>query len=398
MNAKTTIKKILFIAVWLCIGGGMLTLLLAAISSKKKGACSGYEISLKGPKNNFFISEKDVEELLMKANKGAIKGVAVQSFDLNELERALEKNKWISDAELYFDNKDMLHVTITEKEPVARIFTTSGNSFYIDNTGMTMPLSDELSAKVPVFTSFPGNRVMSAVDSVLLNEIKNTAVYIINDPFWMAQVAQIDITPERKFEMIPVVGNHLVRLGEGEDIETKFHRLMVFYKQVLSKTGMDRYKLIDVQYKGQVVASRYAGDPKVDSIQLRKNVEQLLKQSMEAANDTVVRALPQIVQLEKDSADDTNTSLPENEVVNPEQQVNPNPRLDENIPAVRQPADGGQAAKPVDSKKQEGSKEKPKKTDTNKKEEQKKPKAVMPQKPKAVMPPKPAEDENGGYN
>src|SRR4030095_10723863 len=102
-------------------------------------------------------------------------------------------------------------------------------------------------------------------------------------PFWMSQVAQVDITPERKFEMIPVVGNHTVKLGDGENIGEKFRRLMIFYQQVLSKTGFERYKLIDVQYKGQVVASRYAGDPKIDSVQLRKNVEKLLKQSLEAA-------------------------------------------------------------------------------------------------------------------
>lgn len=392
MNAKTTIKKILFIAIWLCIGGGMLTLLLAAISSKKKGTCSDYVITLKGPKNNFFISEKDVEQVLMKANKGKIKGVAVESFNLNEMELLLHKNDWVSEAELYFDNKDVLHVVVTEKEPVARIFSTSGSSFYIDNTGKRMPLSDQLSAKVPVFTGFPGSKVMSTADSQLLKDIKNTAVYIQNDPFWMAQVAQIDITPERKFEMIPVVGNHLVRLGDGENMEAKFRRLMVFYKQVLSKTGMDRYKLIDVQYKGQVVASRYAGDPKVDSVQLRKNVEKLLKQSMEAADDTVVRVLPPVVQLEKDSADDNNISLPGNEAVNHEQSVNPNPRLEETNSAVRQPADGGQAAA-----KEKGKTEKPaakpkKPTKPAVKKEDK------PKQPKAVMPKKPAEEENGGYN
>lgn len=395
MNAKTTIRKILFIAVWLCIGGGMLTLLLAAISSKKKGTCSHYVISLKGASNNFFISEKEVEQLLLKANKGKIKGVPVESFNLNAMEQLLHKNSWVSEAELYFDNKDVLHVIVTEKEPVARIFTSAGSSFYIDNTGRIMPLSDQLSAKVPVFTGFTGGKVISRDDSLLLNDIKNTATYILNDPFWMAQVAQIDITPGRKFEMIPVVGNHLVRLGDGENIPAKFHRLMVFYKQVLSKTGMDSYKLIDVQYKGQVVASRYAGDPKVDSVQLRRNVEQLLKQSLEAANDTTVRMLPQTVQLEKDSADD-NISLPGNEVVNPEQQINPNPRLEEMTPAVRQPADGGQAAQ---QEKKKENKPKPK---------EKKPvrkdsfgaanRDEKPKKPKAVMPKKPAEEENGGYN
>ena len=54
----------------------MLTLLLAAISKKNKGQCKDYTISIKGAQNNFFIDEKDVEQLLMKATKGNIKGQA----------------------------------------------------------------------------------------------------------------------------------------------------------------------------------------------------------------------------------------------------------------------------------------------------------------------------------
>ncbi|HUR66688.1 MAG TPA: hypothetical protein VMZ03_10095 [Chitinophagaceae bacterium] len=385
MNAKTTIRKILFIAVWLCIGGGMLTLLLAAISSKKNGECSDYRIVLKGPRNNFFINEKDVEQMLMESN-GAIKGQPVESFHLNELEKMLKENTWISKAELYFDNNNVLHVTVTEKEPAARIFSTSGHSFYIDSAGNRMPLSDKLSAKVPVFTNFPGKKEFNGRDSVLLNEIKGMANYINASPFWISQVAQVDITPERKFEMIPMIGNHLVRFGDGENLPAKFNRLMIFYKQVLSKTGFDRYKIIDVQYKGQVVASRYAGDPKVDSVQLRKNVEKLLKQSAEAANDTVVRILPPVIKLETDPTETGKTTLPENIIVGPNQQ-DPNPRLDDPTPAIRQTADGGEAVKTIIK-----TKDKPKpvrsKSSEVKKEEPKRPKAVMPKK----------DEESAGYN
>ena len=235
MNARSTIKKVLFIAVWLCIGADMLTLLLAAISKKNKGQCKDYTITLKGGQDNFFIDKKDVEQLLMRSTKGNIKGEPIASFNLHELELMLEHNTWIEAAELYFDNRDVLHITVTEKEPVARIFTTAGNSFYIDSLGRKMPLSDKLTARVPVFTGYADRKKMKAVDSALLHDIKVTANYIINNPFWMAQVAQVDITPDNNFEMIPLVGNHIVKLGNGEDIDKKFHRLMVFYKQVMQK-------------------------------------------------------------------------------------------------------------------------------------------------------------------
>lgn len=385
MNARSTIKKVLFIAVWLCIGAGMLTLLLAAISKKNKGQCKDYTITLKGAQNNFFIDKKDVEQLLVKATKGNIKGEPIASFNLHELELMLEHNTWIEAAELYFDNRDVLHITVTEKEPVARIFTTAGNSFYIDSLGRKMPLSDKLTARVPVFTGYADRKKMKAVDSALLHDIKVTANYIINNPFWMAQVAQVDITPDNNFEMIPLVGNHIVKLGNGEDIDKKFHRLMVFYKQVLSKTGFDKYKVIDVQYKGQVVASKYAGNAKIDSVQLRKNVEKLLRQSIEAENDTIIRAVAPIIKLEADSAIASDPSLQDDKVITPGKNSSPNPlkSLSPAKPSVKTPL------QPVVNNKKNTPP--PAKENKPRQEEKKK-------EPKAVMPKKTTEEENGGYN
>lgn len=373
MNAKTTIRKALFIAVWLCIGAGMFTLLLAAISKKNKGQCKDYHIVIKGVYNNFFIDKKDVEQLLMTSTKSNIKGRPVASFNLHGLEKVLEQNDWIDEAELYFDNQDILHVTVIEKEPVARIFTTEGNSFYIDSLGRRMPLSDKLSARVPVFTNFPDKKRMSAKDSLLLNDVRMMANFIFNDTFWMSQVAQIDITIERKFEMIPVIGNHLVKLGNGDNIAQKFYRLLVFYKQVLSKTGFDKYKVINVQYKGQVLASNYTGDTKVDTVQLRKNVEKLLQQSRDAQNDTVIKAMPVTGKyaIEVDSASAPVTDLPVTNNINPEKHSDPNPRLSISSPSVPPKEGGGQAVKP---------------------------KPMKEKKPKAVMPKKPVEETNGGYN
>ena len=255
-----------------------------------------------------------------------------------------------------------------------------------------MPLSDKLSAKVPVFTGFPDKKRLTVKDSALLQEIRETAQFILADPFWLAQVAQVDINAEGNMEMIPVVGNHIVKLGRGEQIPAKFNRLMIFYRQVLSKTGFDKYKLIDVQYKGQVVASRYAGDPKVDSVQLRRNVEKLLKQYLESADDSVVRILAPVTTLENDSLSGNN-DLPKENTVNPEQPKNPNPGLEPKTPSVEKNTDG-QAEKKTVKKQDPPKATEKKKTDPKKAEKIK----AEPKKPKAVMPKKPEEEENGGYN
>lgn len=376
MNAKTTIRKILFIGVWILIGGGMLTLLLAAISRKNKGTCQQYVITIGGEKENFFIDNKDVEKLLMKATGSNIKGMPVSSFKLHELEEMLEHNTWINEAELYFDNRDVLHISVTEKTPVARLFTTNGHSFYIDSAGQTIPLSDKLSARVTVITSVPAKKKMNVRDSAFAAEITSVANFVSSHPFWSAQVAQIDITPDRTFEMIPVVGNHLVRLGKGDNIESKFNRVMIFYKEVLRHTGFEKYKMIDVQYEGQVVASRFAGNPKVDSIQLKRNVEKLLQLSLEAEKDTVIKTLPVLETLEKD--DDVLPSTAVDQSVEAE----PKKHIAGDKPVYVKPTAVVKRTETIKKKieKKEVKKEKP-----------------AEKKPKAVMPPKVIEEENGGY-
>lgn len=301
MNTKKTIKRILFVAMWLTIGTGMLTLLIAAMGKQKKDSCKDYVIRIKATTGgDFFLDEADILKLLKAATNGKIKGQPKSSFNLQRMERLLEDNQWVKEAQLYFDNKDVLHVSVTEHEPIARLFTTKGNSFYLDENGQLMGLSDKLSASLPVFTGFPDKKILTEKDSALRQDVIKTATFISTHPFWSSQVAQIDIAdaPTTDFDMVPVVGNHIVKLGNGDNIEDKFNRLYTFYKQVLSKSGLDRYKAIDVRFAGQVIG-RKSDNPKVDSVQLRKNVEQLLRQieEMEKLNDAEAK-LPTAVPMQ----------------------------------------------------------------------------------------------------
>ena len=287
MNVKRTIQKFLFILLWMTIGGGMLTLLVAAISKKNRDSCRNYLISIKGVQDYLFMDENKVLQLLTASGNGKIKGQHISSINLQRMETLLEDNAWIKDAQLYFDNQDMLHIIISERKPVARIFTTESDSYYIDENSFRMPLSDKISARVPVFTGFPEKKFLNKKDSALLAQVKTTALFIISDSFWMSQVAQIDITAQRTFEMIPTVGNHVVLLGDGRFIDKKFHRLFVFYKEILSKAGFNKYPVLDVQYAGQVVATRSGvSKVKVDTTQLRINVQNLLQQSKQIKNET----------------------------------------------------------------------------------------------------------------
>ncbi len=264
-----------------------MVLLVAAINVKSRKTCSDIQVDIDDRGDKIYVNEKDITQVL--ADNNVVKGEPVENIHLGLVENELEKNAWIKDAQLFFDNNQVLTVKIKERQPVARIFTLKGSSFYIDTGANRLPLSDKFSARVPVFTSFPSDRSMPGNgDSLVMQDVKHIAQYIQQDSFWMAQVAQIDITPQHTYEMIPVLGSQVIKLGTAENLDRKFKRLFAFYKQVWSKTGFEKYTAIDVQYEGQVVAvKRGVVIPSSDSVMAMQQYAAGLANSNGLARDTI---------------------------------------------------------------------------------------------------------------
>lgn len=252
-------KKIIrFIATTLWVGAGiaLIVLLIAAMRKRDDKTCAGLQIEIKDVKNNLFADKSDIRGMLTNINP-SIKGRPIGDFNLLQMEKTLETNVWIKDAELFFDNNEVLQVKVKEREPLARIFTTGGRSFYIDKEYVRLPLSSKFSPRVPVFTNCPLDKTQwNTVDSTLLEQVKNISEYVASDSFWMAQVEQVNYSAEKQFELSPKIGDHTIILGDGNNLEIKFKKLYTFYKEVLTKVGWNTYSAINIQYKGQVVATR----------------------------------------------------------------------------------------------------------------------------------------------
>lgn len=278
MAAKRTIKRIVLTALWVAITGGVITLLVAANGRQQKRHCQAVHITVKGMGERYFISKEDIAKWLRPDGASALKGQPVEELDLARLEGSLEENAWIEDAELYFDRDDELHVLVTERQPIARVFARNGTSFYIDSAGMRLPLLPHISARVPVVTGYPSARKPAGPrDSAIVKDVRNLVQYISSHEFWGAQIAQIDIMPDWTLELMPTVGNHTIKVGSAEKVPEKLARLGVFYRKVLSRAGFDKYAVLDVQYAGQVVAVHRGTQAAVDSVQLQKNIASLLQ-------------------------------------------------------------------------------------------------------------------------
>ncbi|MBC8034151.1 MAG: hypothetical protein H7Y03_08405 [Chitinophagaceae bacterium] len=290
MSFKENIRRIALTVLWIAIASGVIVLLAAAIRKKDLKSCHGVEIDITGvDRKDFFLSKKDVLDLMEIPGNGKPEGRHVSSFNLQQLESALEKNVWVKDAELFFDNNLVLHVNIEEREPVARVFTVSGNSFYIDSSGKKLPLSDKMNVRLPVFTGFNWEKTtgLGASGKKQVDDMRKLAFHILQDKFWNAQVTQIDINSSGDFEIIPTIGNHIIQFGDSRDMKSKFRRLFIFYKEVLGKAGFDTYNTIDVRYSRQVVGTKKGSITKVDSVEAMKNIEQLIMAGKQIKADTI---------------------------------------------------------------------------------------------------------------
>lgn len=294
MAKKQIIKNMLLFTLWTAIGAGTVVMLVAAIQKKDAKKCSGVDINIRGVSNNFFVDKNDILNTIISIADGKPVGKSVGSFNLGEIEAILQKNTWVKNAQLFFDNNERLQVNVLEREPVARVFTTSGATFYLDSSVAMLPLSEKFSARLPVFTNFPTDKkVLLKADSNLLRGILTISMAIQQDSFDMAMIDQIDITPQRTFEMIPKFGNTIIVFGDAMNASEKLSKLRMFYREVVVKAGWNKYSEINVQYKNQVVAKRKgAEEVKADSLRTLQLMQVLAENAERLAGDTLQTFLP----------------------------------------------------------------------------------------------------------
>jgi cell division protein FtsQ len=263
------IKKWLVVALWtvaVSIGGFFV---LVAFRSGNNKNCSSVAVEIAGAGSDRFITEAEIREQVTAT--GVTDKMPVSAIDIRMLEDKLERNPWIKNAELYIDNKAALNIHITENTPVLRVFDVKDNSYYLDATGAVMPVISAYTAKLPVFTGY------NPADSTFTGQVLAMASYIEKNPFWKAQVQQVEIQKNHQFILTPSLGDHLVYFGDTVMMENKFNRLYQYYTKVAPKAGFNRYLSLNVQYAGQLVAlNRNAANVAIDTVSARRVIRNLI--------------------------------------------------------------------------------------------------------------------------
>ena len=254
-------KKIVGRILWSIAGGLLVFLFIISWKAKEEKKCTNIDVELVGETTvALFMDEKDI--LAFIHEKGIRPGMPIGAVNLNELEKSLQSIKWINHAELFLDNQQSWQIKIEQRSPIARVFTASGASFYIDKEGRRLPLKQLTVLRLPVFTGFPSDQEkMSSPDSLLLEDVLHFTKAIQKDSFFMAQIAQINIESNGDFEMVPSLGDHIVLMGAAENVEDKLNRLYSFYKQVWVNSGINAYQVLDCRFDHQIVALKKGMQP-----------------------------------------------------------------------------------------------------------------------------------------
>lgn len=195
-----------------------------------------------------FINTAEVESIL-KRNHLHPQGSLLDSLRLKAIEQVLEQNVFIDRAECYKTPSGALCISVQQRLPILRIMAASGESYYIDDKGRTMPHTAGSAAHLPVATGHISRPMAEG-------ELYRFALLIREDSFWDKQIEQINVTPDGCLELVPRVGDHILYLGRPERIGEKLDRLRTFYDKALNRIGWNKYSRISVEFANQVICKR----------------------------------------------------------------------------------------------------------------------------------------------
>lgn len=262
-------SRILNIAGWSVGLVGMFVLLVAAVSTSHNAVLNDVVVYIDDAGGNFFVSSDEVIETV--SDLGYItSNTKMDKIDPRKIEVILENNAFIEEAEVYKQHNGALHVDVKMREPILRIYSRNGQSIYIDNYGVFMPLSARYTARTPIANGYISMDVTDLVGmnvTDLESRIEHPQIKLMNDlflvastcaksDFWKSQFNQFYVNAQGELELIPRVGDHQVILGDPSNIDKKLHKLRLFYEEGLNKTGWNEYKIINLKFANQVVCTK----------------------------------------------------------------------------------------------------------------------------------------------
>jgi cell division protein FtsQ len=255
---KAVVKiGIIIISLYLVIMPAFLAHMAASVP------CAGISISIEDSSDYHFVSKREITGLVMQNNSRLI-GQPVGNLPLPAIENRISKLPELKKAEVYKTIDGILHVNVDQRDPIMRVIA-GGGDYFVDEQGVVMRRRGLYTPRLHIVggnirITGPMLNGVSILDTSIkhsiLTEIYPLMEYINHDNFWSAEIDQLYVDDDDEIDLIPRLGNHIVHLGSVENFEGKLRNLEVFYEKVMPEVGWNKYELINLEYRDQIVCRK----------------------------------------------------------------------------------------------------------------------------------------------
>lgn len=245
--------------VWLMFLVIIVMIWLIARNRKANTFAEGLQVKVvELPSGDKLISDRDVRQALVTAFGADLENSDLGSLEVERMERVLEGDPFVKNADVYIDQNNQLHINIEQREPLVRVLDNNGNNYYLDAAGKKMPPSKNFAARVIVATGniSPYTPEFREKRKSSLKDLYNITQTLLADEFLKSFIQQIHVNNAGEFILVPLIGNQKIILGSAKKLEDKLNRLKIFYKEGMPYEGWRKYETINLKYSGQVVCKR----------------------------------------------------------------------------------------------------------------------------------------------
>ena len=216
--------------------------------NKSRGeVCTNVEVQVVNADSTSFVTPQGVLNDL-KGQGIKVVGKHMGDIDASEIEEALRLSPYLESADIVKCMDGKLLIRVNQLVPVFRVFDGE-SSYYVNRAGKHMSASNYYHSDVPVVQGhfnrkYPSTRLLPLID------------YVEGDSLLHSLVTMYIVRDTNNIILVPNISGHVINIGNTSELDNKFAKLKLFYKEVMPRRGWNTFDTISVKWNHQVVATR----------------------------------------------------------------------------------------------------------------------------------------------